>query len=237
MGTSTAAAVTSSASRKAAPPSVSPRVLVALSLLTFLTGVVDAASVLGLGHVFTANMTGNVVFLGFALAGQGHVSIASSGYALAAFLTGAAAGGRLARRGGTLPQALGAVALLSSIAAGLAWAHAGDSVPVSALLVLLAAAMGIQNATARHLGVLDMTTTVLTLTLTGLAADSRIAGGDGPRLGRRVASVTAMLAGAASGAWLLPRGLRWTLLLAAGAAALACVVSEDVPAPPRPGSV
>ena len=39
--------------------------------LTVVTGLVDAFSYLSLGHVFVANMTGNVVFLGFALAGVG----------------------------------------------------------------------------------------------------------------------------------------------------------------------
>jgi hypothetical protein len=33
-----------------------------LLTLTVVTGVVDAASYLSLGHVFVANMTGNVVF-------------------------------------------------------------------------------------------------------------------------------------------------------------------------------
>jgi len=41
----------------------------ALLVLTFTTGVIDAASYLGLGHVFTANMTGNIVLLGFGIAG------------------------------------------------------------------------------------------------------------------------------------------------------------------------
>lgn len=39
--------------------------------LTLLTGLVDAVSYLELGHVFVANMTGNVVFLGFTIAGAG----------------------------------------------------------------------------------------------------------------------------------------------------------------------
>jgi len=66
------------------------RLMFSLMLLTFVTGLVDAASVLGLGRVFTANMTGNVVFLGFALGGAQDVSIAASLVALASFLVGAA---------------------------------------------------------------------------------------------------------------------------------------------------
>ncbi len=66
-----------------------------------------------------------------------------------------------------------------------------------ALLGLTASAMGVRNATVRRLGVPDLTTTVLTLTLTGLGADSNFAGGDNPRRKRRILAVVAMLIGAA----------------------------------------
>jgi len=69
-----------------------------LVAITFVTGLVDAFSYLVLGHVFVANMTGNVVFLGFALAGAPDFSIADSVVALVAFGLGAFAGGRLATR-------------------------------------------------------------------------------------------------------------------------------------------
>jgi uncharacterized membrane protein YoaK (UPF0700 family) len=88
--------------------------------------------------------------------------------------------------------------------------------------VLLAIAMGIQNATARRLAVPDLTTTVLTLTLTGIASDSRLAGGEGSRIGRRLLSVLAMLIGALVGALLLLKVANW-LPLALAAALLACV--------------
>src|ERR1700731_3452441 len=67
-----------------------------LLLLTATTGLVDAVSFLGLGRVFTANMTGNVVFLAFAIAGAKGLSVSASLLALVCFLTGALAGGRLA---------------------------------------------------------------------------------------------------------------------------------------------
>jgi uncharacterized membrane protein YoaK (UPF0700 family) len=63
------------------------------------------------------------------------------------------------------------------------------------VIALLAAALGLQNATVRRLAVADVTTTVLTLTLTGLAADSWLAGGRSPRAGSRVAAVGLMAAG------------------------------------------
>src|SRR6478609_3635772 len=66
----------------------------ALLTLTLVTGMVDAVSFLGLGHVFTANMTGNVVFLGFAVAGASGLSVRASAIGLVSFLAGAVAGGR-----------------------------------------------------------------------------------------------------------------------------------------------
>src|SRR5881296_3662572 len=70
----------------------------ALLVQTVATGLIDAVSYLALGHVFTANMTGNVVFLGFAAAGAPGLSVTRSGTALAAFFMGAVIGGRMAAR-------------------------------------------------------------------------------------------------------------------------------------------
>jgi uncharacterized membrane protein YoaK (UPF0700 family) len=64
--------------------------------LTVVTGLVDAFSYLSLAHVFVANMTGNVVFLGFGLAGVGDIAIVASLMAILAFTLGAATGGRWA---------------------------------------------------------------------------------------------------------------------------------------------
>ena len=79
--------------------------------------------------------------------------------------------------------------------------------------------MGVRNATVRRLAVPDLTTTVLTLTLTGLGADSSLAGGNNPRWGRRVLAVVAMFIGAAAGAWLMLRyGLALPLAIASAGA-------------------
>src|SRR2546427_12249526 len=72
-------------------PDPLPMVLV---VLTVTTGLVDAVSVLGLGRVFTANMTGNVVFLGFAAAGGPGFSVARAGGSLAGVIVCALPGGR-----------------------------------------------------------------------------------------------------------------------------------------------
>ncbi|QDY80371.1 YoaK family protein [Streptomyces qinzhouensis] len=197
--------------------------------LTVVTGLVDAVSYLGLGHVFVANMTGNVVFLGFALTGADGLSALAAAVSLAAFLAGAMAGGRFgvrfsAHRGRLLASAMAVQAVLFAAALGAtAVAHdeVGHTVQYT-VIVLLGLAMGLQNAVVRRLGVPDLTTTVLTLTLTGLAADSGPAGGAAPRPGRRILSVLVMFLGALVGAVLLKVGLWLALsvaltLLVAGA--------------------
>jgi uncharacterized membrane protein YoaK (UPF0700 family) len=181
-----------------------PPLLVALTLVT---GLVDAFSYLVLGHVFVANMTGNVVFLGFALIGAPGFSLAASATALVTFWLGALAGGRMGVRlgqhrghmltvGASIQAALLAVSVLLAAVSGSP-VGAGYRYP---LIVAMSVAMGVQNATARKLAVPDLTTTVLTLTITGIAADSSIAGGQGTSAGRRTTSVVAMFLGALIGA-------------------------------------
>jgi uncharacterized membrane protein YoaK (UPF0700 family) len=199
----------------------------ALLALTVLTGLVDATSYLRLGHVFVANMTGNVVFLGFALAGAGGLTVASSLVAIAAFLLGTLIGGRIAtsigehrghvlRAASVVETALIAVALILA----LALAHPGSGAQRYAVMIPLALAMGVQNATALRLAVPGLSTTVLTRTLTGLAADSRLAGGTGSNPGRRILAITAMLVGAVIGGLLV----RHVSIAAAPAVALAIAV-------------
>jgi uncharacterized membrane protein YoaK (UPF0700 family) len=71
------------------------------------------------------------------------------------------------------------------------------------LIAVTAVAMGLRNATVRQLAVPDLTTTLLTLTLTGLAADSALAGGGNPRWVHRLASVASMFVGSVVGVWLV----------------------------------
>jgi uncharacterized membrane protein YoaK (UPF0700 family) len=196
-------------------------------VLTFVTGVVDATSYLSLGHVFVANMTGNVVFLGFGIAGAGGISVWASLAALVSFGGGGVIGGRVASalagdRDRHLRVAVGIQTILvgaALIVAAVAGNNFGTGVRYS-LIALLAAGMGVQNAAARKLAVPDLTTTVLTLTLTGIASDSRLAGGEGARIGRRGLAVVSMLLGALIGGLLVlhvddaaPLGLATALLL------------------------
>ena len=183
---------------------------VLLLVLTGVTGLVDAVSYLKLGHVFVANMTGNVVFLGFAVADAADFSIPASLLAIAAFMAGALVGGRIGSRAGQHRGRLLALATYLQIAlvgAALAVSMAGFDLEAVlsqySLIVPLALAMGVQNAAARRLAVPDLTTTVLTLTLTGLAADSTLAGGKNPHPGRRLQATAVMFLGAAVGAFLV----------------------------------
>jgi uncharacterized membrane protein YoaK (UPF0700 family) len=203
----------------------------ALLVLTFTTGVVDAVSYLGLGRVFTANMTGNIVFLGFGIAGSGGLPVVAPLVSLGAFLLGAGGGGVLANRMGDRHPAHIALALafevsLLGIAAVLAAAVdvRPSAVSGDVVIALLAFAMGVRNATVRRLGVPDLTTTVLTMTLTGLAAESPPAGGSGKGSVRRVAAVLAMLTGALTGALLLKASLVLPLVTAAGLALVTWLV-------------
>ena len=210
----------------ARPAVFTDRLSIGLLVLTAVSGTVDAVSFLGLGHIFTANMTGNVVFLAFAAAGTPGISIAHSITALATFLAGAVVGGYFCRR---VPGSLrgrwfrvSAVceAILLFAAAIAVIALDGDSIALQgrqyAVIILTALAMGFRNATVRQLAVPDLTTTtVVTMALTGLAADFALVGGVNPSIWRRVALIASLFAGAAIGALLLRFGLAVPLVVAA----------------------
>jgi len=179
-----------------------------LLALTVATGLVDAVSILSMGRVFVANMTGNVVFIGFALAGAPGFSLAASLVALAGFLVGARFGGIVVHRfesnRGVLLRNVVAVELVLVASAAVLTAVAstpfGSGVR-DATVALMAVGLGLQNAAARRLAVADITTTVLTMTLTGIAAD--MPSRDLKVALRRSLSVTAMLVGALVGALLI----------------------------------
>jgi uncharacterized membrane protein YoaK (UPF0700 family) len=213
-----------------------------LVLLTCLTGVVDAVSYLKFGHVFVANMTGNLVFLGFAIAGAGGLSAITSLVAIGSFLLGAALSGYLgARNAGHRGRLLRAASvlqftlILAATVVALAVGEPLDSGTRYALLVPLALAMGVQNAAAQRLAVPELTTTVLTRTLTGLASEASFLGGPGTKAGRRGLAVGAMLLGAIAGAALVlkvsiaaPLGLAAAIVFAVG---IAAHVVSRTPAP------
>ncbi|GGW18535.1 membrane protein [Streptomyces capoamus] len=208
------------------------RLVAVLLVLTVVSGLIDAVGYLGLGRVFTANMTGNVVVLGFAAAGAPGFSVPFTATSLACFLLGAVAGGRTAARFGRGSRRrwarliLAAEAVLVGGSAAVAFAWPGTTGTRYALIALTAFAMGLRNATVRKLGVPDLTTTVLTMTLTALASESRLGDATGHRSPRRSSSVLAMAGGACLGAWLvLHHGLGVPLLLAALASGVMAVLA------------
>lgn len=181
-----------------------------LVLLTASVGAVDAASFLGLGEVFAGNMTGNVVLLAFGAAGVSELPVVKPGVALIGFAIGAALAGRVMRKRGvdralvwptSVIFCLALTGLLLSITLA-GWVLGGPASP-DLLIAPLSAAMGVQGAAARQLAVPDLPTTVVTSTLTGLAADSRMAGGAGRRWRRRFGALAGLFAGGCSGALLL----------------------------------
>ena len=215
------------ASRARAAASVNHPLTRALLVLTFTTGMVDAVSYLGLGRVFSANMTGNIVLLGFGIAGAAGLPVIAPIVSLAAFLLGAAFGGVLDARIGelhprhmatTLCLEVSLFALAAVITAVLTVKP--NTVAGDVVIGLLAFSMGCRNATVRRLAIPDLTTTVLTMTLTGFAADSRLTGASGKGSTRRALAVLAMFSGALAGGLLL----RISLVIPLGlAAALALV--------------
>ncbi len=191
--------------------------------LTFSTGVIDAVGYLGLDRVFTGNMTGNVVILGMGLVGAEDLPVLGPVLALVGFMAGAALAGRVLKGAGpgwtartTLLFSLVAVVMIMLAALLLVVADVPRPLGLT-ITTVLGAAMGVQAATARFIAVKDVTTVVVTSTITGLAADSVLGSGKGTGdSGRRVAAVLLILAGAAAGAALL----RWELsagLLLSGA--------------------
>jgi uncharacterized membrane protein YoaK (UPF0700 family) len=211
--------------------------VVTLAALTVVSGFVDAVSFLGLGHVFTANMTGNVILLGFAAAGAPGFSMGPSLCALAAFVVGAIAGGQLARRVQPLRNLLlvamvieAACSATAAIIAGLVPA-VGSGWPRYAIIALLAVAVGQRNAAVRRVGVPDMSTTVLTTALTGLASNSLLAGGTNPHARLARTTILCIFGGASVGAVLLVHaGATWALGVAAGIVAVAAVFyNREVP--------
>jgi uncharacterized membrane protein YoaK (UPF0700 family) len=206
--------------------------IVVLLVMTAATGIVDAVSYLGLGHVFTANMTGNVVLMGFRLGGASGISLSRSVIALFCFMLGAVAGGRMGRRLNPRQSRVSGLlveAALLFVAAAISFKARGPNNTNAAMLdgvvASTAIAMGLRTAVVRKLGVADLTTTVLTLTIAGLAADSTLAGDSNPRWRRRCAAVVSMLAGAAAGAALLRFSLTVPLLVC-GAIAMVCAFTR-----------
>ena len=205
-----------------------------LFLLTAVTGVIDAVSLLTLGRVFVANITGTIVTLGLALAGTVGIVRETALAALVTFVLGAYAGGKMiARLGGhrgrllvwtTAVELVFVVAAIPVVVPLTVAVEPTLSVRAVVAAGLLAFGMGIQNATVRRLKVPDITTTVVTMAVTGLASDEH--GGGRDTVVRRLVAVLMLLAGAALGALLVLRaGPAWALAAAVLLIAVVLVVA------------
>ncbi|VXB47344.1 conserved membrane hypothetical protein [Arthrobacter sp. 9V] len=201
--------------------------------LTFSTGVADAVGYLGLDKVFTGNMTGNVVILGMALAGADGLPIVGPAVALGGFMAGAAIAGRALRglkaawSAVTTGILLGVGLALTALAVYLGLESAGaPELSEIAVAAVMATTMGAQAAAARHLGVKDVTTVVVTSTITGLSADSWLAARISQPWPRRLLAVLLISAGAAVGAVLLTVHLALGIALSAAITLVAAVVGH-----------
>lgn len=207
--------------------------VVALLLLTTSTGIIDAVSYLALDRVFTGNMTGNVLFLGFALVGVGGIPFLNNALALGGFVVGSIVGGRAVGWGhepGTFPRgslltlSIGAVAV---VALTVLWGVLGELPEPTVLVVtvLLAIVMGAQVSAVKPIGNSDVTTIVVTNTIANLARDSRLGGGRGQRWVQRLLAVVCMGVGAALGAWAIAL---WSGAVALGIAAAVFIAAIAV---------
>ncbi|MGE2722728.1 YoaK family protein [Mycolicibacterium celeriflavum] len=207
---------------------VSQRLTIAcLLLLTFATGLVDAVSVLKLGHVFVANMTGNVIFLGFWLVPHSGVDVTAALVAFASFVSGAVMGGRFSRHLNAdvrrwLAITLAFEVVMLVVLSVLAGAGVLDYQDNTKLLLIagLAVTFGVQNSTAQQFGIQELSTTVLTTTIVRIGFDSRVAGGTGEREKLRYSVVLTMCAGAAVGATMTRYTVAPIIALAAAMVAL-----------------
>lgn len=189
--------------------------------LTFSTGVIDAVGYLGLDRVFTGNMTGNVVILGMALTGADDLPVAGPVLALVLFMVGALIAGRTLRtvpvgwsaRSTILFMTVGLVILAAAIPM-LAIAEPAEWLKLT-VTALLGFAMGMQAGAARHIGVKDVTTVVVTSTLVGLAFDSRFGGNAKQQWKRRAGAIALIGVGAAVGALMLQIHIGAGMILAA----------------------
>ncbi len=224
--------------RRVSQPSVRDVLLVGL---TFSSGAVDAISFLALGKVFTAFMTGNLVFLGLGLAGGEVADVLRVAVSLAAFAAGVAVAARILRasRGsriwpGRVSIALGlAVLAEAGFLAGWVVTSGRPSTGAGDLLVaLIAFAMGTQSGAVMSLDVMGVFTTAATASLMFLMSDVA-AWADSALQRRRLAAVIgALVAGAASGALLILHARSYAPILPLVAAGLVIATASVALRPP-----
>jgi uncharacterized membrane protein YoaK (UPF0700 family) len=151
-----------------------------LLLLSVTAGSADAAGFMGLGRIFTSNMTGNLVLLGISL-GQGRVTAAlHAAFVLLVFMAGTWVGALLTLRIDPKDwprMAREVIGLEGVLLVGFAvtWCALGaarSGTHPLGLLAFLALAMGLQSAAMYRLNAPGVATTAITGTLTSLTGGS-----------------------------------------------------------------
>jgi uncharacterized membrane protein YoaK (UPF0700 family) len=150
-----------------------------LVALTVASGAVDAISYFGLGKIFSAFMTGNLVFLGFGIAEIEGPDVVPVIVALLMFAAGAFVGLRFTtlrsnESGSWTPAVTVLLVLVAFAEAGflvvwLSTAGLPSTEVADVLIALFSLAMGIQTAAVRSLGVQGIFTTAGTFTLVAFA--------------------------------------------------------------------
>jgi uncharacterized membrane protein YoaK (UPF0700 family) len=194
-----------------------PPFIVGIYVITCICGMLDAACYLGLGQVFAEIMTGNLVYVAFAIGTRGtgqSLPVLPYVIALGAFAAGALLGGRLVRLRSRLGShriafAIEWVALICAVGATVIVHPQYHGNARFIVIGILAFGMGIQNAAVRKWGVPDLATNVMTLTMTGLITDTRLGGGDNHHAGRRSTAIGIFVASAVFGAFLVRYGVLW----------------------------
>jgi uncharacterized membrane protein YoaK (UPF0700 family) len=181
--------------------------------LTLSSGAIDAISFVALGKVFTAFMTGNIVFLGLGVADAGGPDVLRVLIALAAFAAGVYGATKIVNGSsdlgkwspgvafalaGTVALQAGFLALWVTVS-GRPGTESGD-----VLIGLMALAMGLQSGAVASLAVKGVFTTAATATLIFVMRDLAAPGdSDSAERARLTGVLLALFAGAAAGGLLL----------------------------------
>ncbi|MEV4376926.1 YoaK family protein [Streptosporangium sp. NPDC049644] len=180
---------------------------VSLAGLTVISGLVDAISYVGIGQVFMANMTGNLLILGFAAGDPSKFPLVATVIAVVGFFLGAGLAGRLTDR---VPNVRRRMILAMIIETSLFAVTTVGSflLPTTQvgrypLIVTLGVAMGGRNTVVRRLKIPEISTTVVTGTLANLAADSVLGTRRRTRARRRAGEIVSLVLGAWVGVLLL----------------------------------
>ena len=209
------------------------RYSIALLVMTAATGAVDAVSYLALDRVFTGNMTGNVLFIAFGVIGIDDIPVLNNLVALLTFMLGAVVGSRIIRRTAeTIHLPLRSIVCLIGTTAGAGvlatvWLFVGELTEPMFIVItgILAFLLGAQAASVKPIGIRDLSTVVVTMTMVNLSTDSRLAGGKGKDWLRRISAILAMGLGALLAALLCTRvGGPIALLAATGLMAVGVVL-------------